>query len=197
MSYENEESEWIELIQDNDYEIMTEEPFSIRKKSTKRVIAESQLNSGYIRCKLNRKDYLKHRIIAEMFIPNPENLPEVDHCNGIRNDNRLINLRWSSYSTNNRNRGYSSINRIKYNYLDEINEDSIEVRNYGKWQFEDLYFDPEKDTFYYFNGIRFREMYFNEDKRNGALFIMAFDINNKSHSIRLNKFKREYGLMKS
>lgn len=42
-----------------------------------------------------------HRILAECFLPNPEGLPEVDHINDIRHDNRLENLRWISKSENN------------------------------------------------------------------------------------------------
>lgn len=44
-----------------------------------------------------------HRLMAMAFIPNPENKRCVDHINGIRNDNRLENLRWATHSENTRN----------------------------------------------------------------------------------------------
>ena len=42
-----------------------------------------------------------HRIIAEAFIPNPENKPTVDHADGNRRNNRIDNLRWATYSEQN------------------------------------------------------------------------------------------------
>jgi len=41
-----------------------------------------------------------HRMIAELFIPNPENKPQVDHINTNRLDNRAENLRWVTQSEN-------------------------------------------------------------------------------------------------
>lgn len=50
---------------------------------------------GYI-----RKNLLIHRLVAAMFIPNPRECPVVNHKNGIRHDNRVVNLEWMTYSEN-------------------------------------------------------------------------------------------------
>lgn len=54
-----------------------------------------QINSsGYFIIKLLKKQYQFHRIIADAFIPNPNNYSDINHINGIKTDNRLQNLEW-------------------------------------------------------------------------------------------------------
>tara|TARA_R110002153_G_scaffold46235_1_gene130428 strand:+ start:14 stop:502 length:489 start_codon:yes stop_codon:yes gene_type:complete len=65
-------------------------------------------NKGYYMITLSnngiKKTFLKHRLIAKAFIPNPDNKPCIDHINRNIQDNRIENLRWVSLSENSRNR---------------------------------------------------------------------------------------------
>lgn len=55
---------------------------------------------GYVLVVINRKGTRMHRLIAEHFIPNPNKLPQVNHINGDKSDNRKENLEWCNAKHN-------------------------------------------------------------------------------------------------
>lgn len=55
---------------------------------------------GYLHTILNRKHRNIHRVIAETFIPNPSNLPCVNHKDGNKLNNSVDNLEWCTHSEN-------------------------------------------------------------------------------------------------
>ena len=59
-------------------------------------IKSKPFKNRYIRVKINNKRIPLHRLIAQCFLSNPLNHPEVDHINNNKEDNRLENLQWIS-----------------------------------------------------------------------------------------------------
>lgn len=52
---------------------------------------------GYLKVNYKGKRYQVHRLVAEVFIPNPDGKETVDHINMVKTDNRACNLRWATY----------------------------------------------------------------------------------------------------
>lgn len=58
---------------------------------------------GYLEYHIQGKYLLAHRLVAEAYIPNPDNLPTVDHIDQIKKHNYVNNLRWATTDTQNKN----------------------------------------------------------------------------------------------
>lgn len=67
-------------------------------------------NRGYLTVNLSKdgvgKRYLVHRLVAEAFVPNTHNKPQVNHIDGDVGNNRADNLEWV---TDNENKAHSSL----------------------------------------------------------------------------------------
>mgnify|MGYP003638795112 CR=1 FL=1 len=71
---------------------------------------------GYQRIKLCKNGKVKtfkiHRLVADAFIPNPENKSDVDHIDRCKTYNHVSNLRWATRSENLQNTGVSCNNKL-------------------------------------------------------------------------------------
>lgn len=73
-------------------------------KITGKMLKGSIRLNGYKQYRLSKngekQNFYAHRLVAEAFIPNPENLPIVNHIDGNKLNNNVTNLEWTSYSDN-------------------------------------------------------------------------------------------------
>ena len=57
--------------------------------------------NGYLRVELQGKKYFIHRLVAEKYLSNPNNLPCINHKDENKENNNVSNLEWCSYQYNN------------------------------------------------------------------------------------------------
>lgn len=104
------EEQWRTIEEAPEYEVSTEG--KVRNLKTKTLVMGSLDKNGYPRVVLCTKgpngDYLKckricrfrHRLVAIAFIPNPDNLPQINHKDENKQNNNIDNLEWCSCKYN-------------------------------------------------------------------------------------------------
>ena len=78
-----------------------------------------------------------------MFLPNPDNLPEIDHLNHNRLDNRICNLRWVSKHDNSMNKTKRD-KSTSYNLINSLPDDVVPLK-YDGIVYENFYYSKSLD----------------------------------------------------
>ena len=90
--------EWIILNEFPIYEI--NKLGQVRNIKTGKILSQSLSTNGYYQINIANKCRRTHRLLAETFIKNPDNLETVNHIDGNKLNNNLSNLEWISRSDN-------------------------------------------------------------------------------------------------
>ena len=111
---------------------------------TGKLLKPATTKKGYLRLPFYTSDKVKafaiHRLVADAFIPNPENKPQVNHINCDKKDNRVENLEWVTDEENRKHKLENNLNvtaqgtkHVKSKINEEIAKDiflSKETDNY-------------------------------------------------------------------
>lgn len=125
---------------------------SLDRVVTRKHLHPNKITGVHIKYSINTKGYIyarvnvnakktiiyPHRYVALLFIPNPENKPEVNHKKGIKKDNRASELEWVTRKENMRHAmdtGLNDSNGEKSGKAKLKNEDIINIRNEYKGKY--------------------------------------------------------------
>ena len=93
-----------------------------------RILYQRTDRLGYKTMMLNNRNYSVHRLVAEAFIPNDQDKPDVDHIDRNKSNNRVENLRWATRRENCSNKPVYKNNKSGHTGIR-----FIEVGNRQRW----------------------------------------------------------------
>ena len=96
------------------------------KFNKERILKPRKDTIGYLAVILYKdgkvKRYLVHRLVANAFIPNSNNLEDINHINEIKTDNRLSNLEWMNHKDN-----------VRYSQAVAVNQYTLDGKFIRRW----------------------------------------------------------------
>ena len=125
-----------------------------------KVLSPGKNSRGYLSAVLSyngkHKAITVHRLVAEAFLPNPDNLPEINHKDEDKTNNSVDNLEWCDRSYNNNygtRKDKERDTKIKNGYWTGLRS-GLSKKEYNKKYYQDnreyyhQYYQKKKDTKY-------------------------------------------------
>ena len=123
---------WKTVVDDPRYEVS--DKGEIRNRATKRMCKPYVRKNGYAHYTWAKGTVMIHRMVAKAFIPNPDGLPQVNHKNFNKSDNRVENLEWctAQYNTQHAHKGGRCLQTHKWNMRPVVmlNDDGMEINRF-------------------------------------------------------------------
>ena len=107
--------------------------FSYKNSSWRKLKPYLDSRNKYLCIKLQGKHFLVHRLVAQTFIPNPKNLPEVNHKDKNTKNPVVDNLEWCSRVENLKD-SYSTLSPARNNNCCELYVDNVLINSFSNIQ---------------------------------------------------------------
>ena len=127
----NTEEMWFPILEAPDYYISNHGRVMSSKSGKPKFCKTNISREGYHMAVLSvdgkRKAFRIHRLVAKYFVPNPDNLPQVDHIDRDKVNNLVTNLRWVTKEEQQKNRDYQG-RKVHFAKLTENKVKEIRAR---------------------------------------------------------------------